>query len=430
MNVLAYTSPARGHLNPMMGPLLELARRGATVHVRTLEPAVAGVRAAGVHCLPIDPRIEAIALEDYRGTSPPDALRRTFDAWGRRAQLEVEDFRRAVRECAPDVALVDTTTFGAKAAAEALGLPWAESRPFLLEDAQPGVPVFPFGFKPARGPLARARDWLLRHAVARLEAKTRMPMINASRAAAGLPPLTTVADSRHRAPLTVYFTATPFEYERPLPRGVVMVGAADWEPAGDLPSDVPDRALVLVTCSSEYQDDAAIAAAALEGLPPTDRLVVTTAGVDPAKLPARPGAIVRRYLPHGPLLERAAVVICHGGMGITQKALLHGVPVCVVPWARDQLEVAARVEVAGAGVALSRRRLTPERLAEAVERARRCVDGARRVREGYEKTGGSAAAADALERLARASAASSPGDGAPTKVRDESVKVVSSSNSL
>jgi UDP:flavonoid glycosyltransferase YjiC (YdhE family) len=46
-------------------------------------------------------------------------------------------------------------------------------------------------------------------------------------------------------------------------------------------------------------------------------------------------------------------------MGSTQKALAHGVPVCVVPFGRDQLEVARRVEVAEAGTRLSARRLGP-----------------------------------------------------------------------
>ena len=56
-------------------------------------------------------------------------------------------------------------------------------------------------------------------------------------------------------------------------------------------------------------------------------------------------------------------------MGITQKALAFGVPVCVVPWARDQLDVAAHVVESGAGTRVPRRRLTA-RLAAAVEAAR------------------------------------------------------------
>jgi UDP:flavonoid glycosyltransferase YjiC (YdhE family) len=129
------------------------------------------------------------------------------------------------------------------------------------------------------------------------------------------------------------------------------------------------------------------------------RLVVTTAGVDPASMPRRGDAAVERYLPHRPLLERASVVVCLGGMGIAQKALAHGVPVCVVPWGRDQLDVAAHVEEAGAGLRLSRRRLSPARLADAAAAAEGCSHGAARVKAGYEATGGDSTAADALEGL-------------------------------
>lgn len=403
MKVLAYTSPARGHLNPMMGPLLELDRRGAEVHVRTLEAGVPGVRGAGLACEPIDARIEAIEMDDYAASSQIEAGKRNFAVWAERAPFEVADFRATVTDVEPDLALVDTTAFGAKAAAEADGLVWGESRPFLLDDPAPGVPPFGLGLRPKRGPLGRVRDAVLGTVANRFDAKARLPTVNAGREAAGLEPLDSAADARQRSPLTLYFTATPFEYERPLPPGVLMVGAATWDPDEELPESIPtdDRPLVLVACSSEFQDDGAIAAAAIEGLAHTHRVVVTTAGVDPESLPRRGDAVVKRHLPHAPLLERASVLVCHGGMGATQKALAHGVPVCVVPWARDQLDVGVHVEEAGAGVVLTRKKLAPERLTEAVEAAQGCAGGAARVRAGYEATGGSVAAADALERLAR-----------------------------
>jgi UDP:flavonoid glycosyltransferase YjiC (YdhE family) len=86
-------------------------------------------------------------------------------------------------------------------------------------------------------------------------------------------------------------------------------------------------------------------------------------------------------------------------MGITQKALAFGVPVCVVPWGRDQLDVAAHVVACGAGTRVGRRRLSPERLAAAVDRALGCGDGAARVKAGFEATGGVETAADRLEAL-------------------------------
>jgi len=401
MRVLAYTSPARGHLNPMMGPLLELRERGAEVHVRTLASGVEAVRSAGLACEPIDPAIEAVAMDDHRARSQKAAGERAFQVWAERAPLEVADFGAALEAVRPDVAIVDTTTFGAKALAEREGLPWAESRPFLLEDPAPGVPPFGFGLRPRNGPVGKLRDGLLGVVLSQFDKQARLPTANAGRNAAGLPPLARIEEARCRAPLTLYFTAEPFEYPRPLPAGVLMVGAGVWDPPAELPVAIPDddRPLALVTCSSEFQDDGAIAAAALEGMSERWQLVLTTAGVDPASLPARGDAVVERYLPHRPLLERASVVVCHGGMGITQKALAHGVPVCVVPWARDQLDVAAHVEEAGAGVKLKRRRLSPVRLAAAAEAAEACAPGAARAKAGYEATGGDSTAAEAIQNL-------------------------------
>ena len=401
--VLAYTSPARGHLSPMMGPLLELHRRGHRVHVRTLSACVDAVRAAGLECAAIDRRIEGIAMDDHRERSQIAAVKRSFAVWAERAPHEVGDLRAAIAEVRPDLLLVDVSTFGAKAVAEGSGLPWAESRPFLLDGRAPGVPPLGLGLRPRTDLAGRVRDRAADAVMSWFNRTATLPAVNTGRRAAGLAELRDAADARTRARVTLYFTAHPFEYARPLPPGVVMVGAARWDPEEqrgiDLPAD--DRPLVLVACSSEFQDDGAIAEAALLGLAGRYRLVVTSAGVDPAKLPAHGDAIVARFLPHGPLLERASAVVCHGGMGITQKALAHGVPVCVVPWARDQLDVAMHVEVAGAGVALPRKHLTPERLAGAVEQTLACAPGATRARAGYEATGGAGTAADALERLAR-----------------------------
>lgn len=402
MRVLAYTSPARGHLNPMMGPLLELRRRGAEVHVRTLAAGVAAVREAGLECEPIDPAIEAVEMDDHTRRGRLAAAERSLAVWGERAPLDAADFAAALAAVEPDLALVDTSTLGAQAVAERESLPWAESRPFLLEDTVPGLPALGFGWRPKPGPLGRARDRIGTLFSALADRRLRLPAANAGRRGAGLAELGSIAEARYRAPLTLYFTARPFEYPRPLPPSVLMVGAATWDPPAGLPFAIPedDRPLALVTCSSEFQGDSAIAAAALEGMAERWRLVLTTAGVDPASLPRRGDAVVERYLPHRPLLERASVVVCHGGMGIAQKALAYGVPVCVVPWGRDQLDVAAHVEEAGAGTRLPRRRLSPARLAAAAKAAEACAPGAARVKAGYEATGGSGAAAEALESLA------------------------------
>lgn len=158
---------------------------------------------------------------------------------------------------------------------------------------------------------------------------------------------------------------------------------------------------MLVTCSTEYQNDGEIIATALAALADEPvRVVATTASIDPAQFDVPRNARVERYLPHGPLLEQAACVVCHGGMGITQKALAAGVPVCVVPFGRDQLEVARHIEVAGAGARLMPAGMTPARMRAAVETAMQRRSGARQIAEAFRAAGGATAAAEALESLA------------------------------
>ena len=155
-----------------------------------------------------------------------------------------------------------------------------------------------------------------------------------------------------------------------------------------------------MTCSTLFQNDRRLVEAACAAFAgePFD-VVVTTADVDPSGLDAPTNVHVERFLPHAPLLERAACVVCHAGMGITQKALAHGVPVVAVPFGRDQPEVARRVEVAGAGVRLPARKLTPARLREAVQRAIELRPGAERIAAAFADAGGAAAAAQVLEGL-------------------------------
>ena len=298
MRILAYTPPSRGHLTPMMGPLLELRRRGAEVHVRTLAVAVDAVRAAGLEAAPISPAIEELALDDHEASSQITAGARTFATLRNRAGHEVADLEAALDSVAPDVVLIDAATLGAQALAERRGLRWAVSRPWLLEEATADGTPFGFGLQPQGPPLGPLRNRALGLLAGCFHRVVSLPAVNAARAAAGLPPLRRAAELSHRAPLTLYFTSVPFDYPRRLPPSVVSVGPSLWDPATADTVELPagNRPLVLVGCSSEFQDDGAIAAAALAGLRDRYRLVVTTAGVDPAAL-GRPRRRAGRPLP-------------------------------------------------------------------------------------------------------------------------------------
>ncbi len=397
---LAYTSPARGHLYPIVPILSELRDRGHAVSVRTLASEVEALLELGLEAAPIDPAIEAIEHQDWRARTPVGGLVRAKRTFVERASHDLADCGRSIGEEEPDVLLVDIMAWGANVAAEASGLPWATFSPFLLPIPSRDAPPFGPGLAPRSDLVGRLRDAVLSRVGPDLPA---VEPVNRLRASVGLPPLKCAADYWTAAPRVIYLTAEPFEYPHSdWPASVRMVGPGVWEPPGRLPDWLNDdsRPLVLVTASSEFQDDGKLIAVALEVLAEENvRVVATTAAVDPSSFSLPANARVERVLPHGPLIERSACVISHGGMGITQKALAGGIPVCVVPFGRDQLETARRVEVARAGSRLPAGRLNAARLRAKVREAMDCKTGAERVAAGFARAGGAPAAADAMEEF-------------------------------
>jgi MGT family glycosyltransferase len=401
---LVYTSPARGHLYPVVPTLEELKRRGHEVAVRTLASEVGMLRGLGFRAAAMDPAIERREIEDWKARTPVGALQAGLRGFLDRARHDGPDLLRAIEEENPDALFVDVNTWGAMAAAETAGLPWATWCPYFLPIPSPDAPPFGLGLLPARGTLGRWRDRVLRPLMFGIYNRLA-PELDAVRAEFGAPPLGDLTKAMVRAPLMLYMTTEPFEYPRgDWPPSVRMVGPGIWDPPAKSPAWLEDvkRQLVLVTCSTEFQNDGKLVRTALEALAGEDvSVVVTTAGVDPSSFTPPPNARVERFVPHRPVLDRAACVVCHGGMGITQKALSAGVPVCVVPFGRDQFEVARRVEVTGAGTRLPASRLRPERLRRAVREATAKKRGAERIASAFAAAGGPRAAADALEELLR-----------------------------
>lgn len=405
--VLAYTSPARGHLYPLVPILDELQARGHRIAVRTLPSQLAALRERGFAAGPLAEAVLGIEHDDWQARTQAGGLTRALATFGRRAEHEPADLRAAIEAERPDLLLVDTTTWGAAAVAEARGGPWAQWLPYPAPLPSRDAPPFGPGFPPARGPLGRARDRVLGPILLRGYGRALLPAVNGVRAQAGLGPLTEVADTFTRADVMLYMSAEPFEYPRSdWPPTFRLVGPTAWDPPGATPDWLAELSdpLVLVSTSSEFQDDGRLVACALAALRDAPvSVVATTPSADAGGIDVPPNARVERFVPHAPLLERAACLVCHGGMGIVQKALAAGVPVSVVPFGRDQLEVARRVQVAAAGTRLPARRLNATRLRAAVEAAMDMAGGARRVQTGFAAAGGAPAAADELESLLGAS---------------------------
>ncbi|HEX6955916.1 MAG TPA: nucleotide disphospho-sugar-binding domain-containing protein [Agromyces sp.] len=196
-------------------------------------------------------------------------------------------------------------------------------------------------------------------------------------------------------------------------RRTALALGAEW--VGTIESGVPatpDAAappLVVVSLSTTWfpgQTDAYQRIATALGALPV-RGLITLGGLAPDRgLRLPPNVELRERVDHDEVFPEASILIGHGGHSTAFRALAYGLPVLLMPMhpMLDQPMVARSIERAGAGRALGRT-APPERIAAAVtalladDRARAEASA---LGERIRATDAAGAAADAVERLARA----------------------------
>jgi MGT family glycosyltransferase len=259
----------------------------------------------------------------------------------------------------PDAVAADCFLFGALAAAERSGLPSAALWHTVYARSDWDTPADGMGLPLARAWPGKLRDRAFKMVEARLWNKG-LPALNAARAGLGLDPLDTVFEQWDRADRILVMTSSAFDFAclagTALPENVRYVGPQVEIGSLDRTSRAAwsDRPLVLVSFSTSYQAQEPLlrrVVAALGALPV--RVLVTTGRAVELTGSLPSNVEVRRWVPHAEVLPDAALVVTHAGMGTAMAALAHGVPLVCLPMGRDQLDVAARVVHAGAGLRLS-----------------------------------------------------------------------------
>jgi len=158
-------------------------------------------------------------------------------------------------------------------------------------------------------------------------------------------------------------------YDRPANHQ--YLGPVLWSPAVELPDwwdSLPtDRPIVYATLGTS--GGRSLLQVVLDALAdqPVTVIAATADRSDLTNVPAN--AFVADYLPGEAAAARSAVVICNGGSMTTQQALVAGVPVVGLATNMDQHMNMEAIERAGAGVLLRTERLTPARVANAVQQA-------------------------------------------------------------
>jgi MGT family glycosyltransferase len=136
------------------------------------------------------------------------------------------------------------------------------------------------------------------------------------------------------------------------------------------------------------------------------QIVLSLGGADASELPRElpPNLLAVSYAPQLEILEKAALMVMHGGMNSALECLAAGVPMVAVPIAHDQPGVAARIQWSGAGICVPAPACEPARLRLAVERVlreRNFRESAQRFRRIIAETDGLRRAADIVEQVLR-----------------------------
>ena len=113
---------------------------------------------------------------------------------------------------------------------------------------------------------------------------------------------------------------------------------------------------------------------------------------------------IERFVPHNKILPHAAAVIHHGGLGIAQDSIFHGLPSVVVPISQDLYELARRCTVSGVSVRIPYPRLNSARLRSAVRKIlsdSSIINNTKKLQSVFLNTDAGSTGADLLEKLAK-----------------------------
>jgi len=328
----------------------------------------------------------------------------------------------ASRECSEvlehwpaDVVVLDWMLTGAAVAAEGAGV----SAVALVHCPYPlpvdGAPPLFSGLSPTDGRLGAARDRLLNRISTRLLAGG-LPLLNKARSERRLPPLRDWSAQLLGVSEICMMTVPELDFSSRgrLPANVHYVGAAFEPYSREWRSPWPDtngEPLVLVSFSTSYMDQQALAQRALDALGVLPVRVLLTAGpaldAGALRLPANARAV--DFVPHRTVLPHATLVVTHAGWQTVNAALADGVPLVCIPDGRDQPDNAARVVACGAGVRIGRS-ASPAQLRSAIASALAnpaLKRGANEIARALARSDGALGVAERVEALApRVSAAS------------------------
>ena len=381
--ILVVSLPFAGHVGPTAAVAAELVRRGHEVVAHTGRKYGGRFTAAGATWVPWT-RATDFDDADLAATFPQIGngkglrggsanLRHLLIGTAAGQAADILDLPR------PDLIVADHLAFGAPAAAEASGTPWATVAVTPLALTSRDLPPVGRPAPPGAGRSRRARDAAFRRVAQAGWRRILDPMLNDIRRSVGLGPVEPgrLFDSLHSPRLVLAQGVPGLDYHRSdLPAHVHFVGRLAAGAASEPPEWWPDlaaaraagRRVVHVTQGTLDVDPADLIRPTVQGLTGHGHLIVcTTGGAPPSALGPLPDDVrAAAFLPHDLLLPAIDVMVTNGGWGGVLAAVHAGVPLVVAGDSLDKPEVARRVAWSGTGLDLRTGRPSPQQVRRAV----------------------------------------------------------------
>ncbi|MFD7306655.1 glycosyltransferase [Promicromonospora sp. NPDC059942] len=350
MRILFSSTPAHGHLLPLL-PLARAFRdRGDQVAVLTAAAFAPLLDAEGIELLPAGPTADVLFAESGRRTGVdaaadprPEAVADFFA--GTRVDLTADDAVAAAQAFAPDLIVAEALDFVGPLVAAALDVPFATMAfgPAIPAEFTDGMTALVASRYADRGLTPVPARWQIDPCPDLLQPPGWQAPANR------LP----VRPEPHQGPGTSASADAGV--------GTSAASDADAAPSGERPR-------VLVTFGTHFSDPATLTPILAELRTVGVDLVVTlglTASAADYDV-ASDGITFAAFTPLAELLHDVDLVVTHGGAGTTLGVLARGLPLVVVPQGADQFLQAAVVSATGTGIAVQPGPDVPETVAKAV----------------------------------------------------------------
>lgn len=417
---LIMTGPYPGHVTPTIPIARKLVERGHEVVWITGRMYRDKVETIGARFHPLPKKLDPNGIEFYDFRPKLKELKGLrqiryyikhvfLDACSR----EIEAIDTVLTDFQADVLVGDPIAFGLYFRSEMGGLPSAQISLLPLSLLSRDTAPFGLGLLPGNNLITRARNQMLNFLIYHVLLRDVTRYANNIRRELGLELLNGhFLGAMWQIPSLIMQISTPaFEYPRSdQPEYLHFIGPVLTEPDpafkpphwwSDLDSTKPVVLVNQGTVATNLDD---LIVPTIEGLNHQHMFIVAVPvkegqlGQLPEHVKAEP------FIPFGHLLPHVNVMVTNGGYGGTQRALAQGIPLVVAGNTDDKMEVAARVEWAGAGINLRKQRPSPEEVRDAVKEVLVNPiyrENAKRIQSDFAKYNAPTRAVELLEALAR-----------------------------